>query len=233
MRRTRSNAGFTLVELVVSVGIVGLLVALSVPALQRMVAKSRQSEAKTNLLAIHSLELTFFNEHHRYGSIHEIGFRPVGRTRYGYCVGDISDPEAACVAPTNDVGIGAGSGGGNSQGQPGTPGDPGTPPPEEDAQTAPTCGKFCEDLTNGLANLVLDDRDESRLARVSTGGAGTAAGLLQAGPAADPGMGNPHFGPRTYEANAYGQISDAPPPNHWDRWFIDQNGRMVNYAVGY
>ena len=232
MRCRGSNAGFTLVELVISVAIVGLLVALSVPALQRMVAKSRQAEARTNLLAIHSLEHSFFNEHQRYGSIHEIGFRPLGVTRYGYCVGDINDPEASCVAPANDVGMGAGSGGTGPNQPPIQPGGGEDPP--GNSSSPPSCGKFCEDVSNGLARRTHALPEGVRLARVSPGGgAGTGAGLLVAAPAADPGMGNPHFGPSSYEADAYGKISHAPPPNHWDRWFIDQTGQMVNYGVGY
>jgi type IV pilus assembly protein PilA len=45
----RSQSGFSLVELMVVVAIIGVLAAMSAGQVQKQIAKARQSEAKTNL----------------------------------------------------------------------------------------------------------------------------------------------------------------------------------------
>ena len=45
----RSNKGFTLIELMAAVAIIGVLVMLAMPRYKAFVAKSRQGEAKANL----------------------------------------------------------------------------------------------------------------------------------------------------------------------------------------
>ncbi|MEO7164436.1 MAG: type II secretion system protein [Bdellovibrionia bacterium] len=57
--RSFSHEGFTLVELMVVVAIIGVLAAVAVPNFQRFQAKARQIEAKSGLSAIQSLELAF------------------------------------------------------------------------------------------------------------------------------------------------------------------------------
>jgi type IV pilus assembly protein PilA len=49
-----SQAGFSLVELMVVVAIIGVLAAMSAGQVQKQIAKARQSEAKTNMGALYS-----------------------------------------------------------------------------------------------------------------------------------------------------------------------------------
>lgn len=57
-----SHRGFTLIELMIVVAIIGILVAIGVPNLLRFQAKARQSEAKSNLKAYFTSSKTYFAE---------------------------------------------------------------------------------------------------------------------------------------------------------------------------
>jgi type IV pilus assembly protein PilA len=77
--------GFTLIELMIVVAIIGILAAIAIPNFLRYQAKSRQSEAKTNLGSIFTNETAYFAEYDHYGSaIDSIGWAPEGKTRYAY-----------------------------------------------------------------------------------------------------------------------------------------------------
>ena len=85
--RFASVAGFTLIELMIVVGIIGILVALAAPNFAMYQAKSRQSEAKVQLGAIFTGEKSFYSEYAVYvGSMDAIGFAPEGSKRF-YALG--------------------------------------------------------------------------------------------------------------------------------------------------
>lgn len=60
--RITNNKGFSLVELMVVVAIIGILATMSVGAIQKQVAKTRQSEAKNNLSSLFTSEKAFNSE---------------------------------------------------------------------------------------------------------------------------------------------------------------------------
>lgn len=60
MARRERRSGFTLIEVMIAVAIIGVLAALAIPAFQRFQLRSRVSEAKTNLSAIRVAELAHF-----------------------------------------------------------------------------------------------------------------------------------------------------------------------------
>jgi type IV pilus assembly protein PilA len=81
---TRKNqAGFSLVELMVVVAIIGILASLAIPSIGKYMAKARQSEAKTQLSSLYTAEKAFFAEYtafdQRFGAV---GYSPEGRLRY-------------------------------------------------------------------------------------------------------------------------------------------------------
>jgi len=59
MKALRSSKGFTLIELMIVVAIIGILAAIAIPNFLQYQMKSRQSEAKTNLQAIRTSEIAF------------------------------------------------------------------------------------------------------------------------------------------------------------------------------
>ncbi len=83
----RLQKGFTLIELMIVVAIIGILAAIAIPNFITFQAKSKQSEAKTNLKAIFTAEKSYFGEKDKYSSdFSVIGFKPEAGNRYSYGV---------------------------------------------------------------------------------------------------------------------------------------------------
>jgi type IV pilus assembly protein PilA len=59
MKALRSSKGFTLIELMIVVAIIGILAAIAIPNFLQYQLKSKQSEAKVNLGAIKTSEIAF------------------------------------------------------------------------------------------------------------------------------------------------------------------------------
>ncbi len=81
----RNQKGFTLIELMIVVAIIGILAAIAIPNFLKYQAKARQAEAKINLAGIYVAETSYFGEQARYGSFAEVGFALAGSAnRYTY-----------------------------------------------------------------------------------------------------------------------------------------------------
>lgn len=72
------QSGFTLIELMITVAIIGVLAAIAIPNFLSYQARARQSEARAVLSGIFMSEQTYFANQHRYGSLREIAFTYAG-----------------------------------------------------------------------------------------------------------------------------------------------------------
>ena len=77
--RPKRESAFSIVELMVAVGIVSLLVTLAMPRYQAFIARGRMAEAKVNLGHIASLQGIYLGEWNKYGSLGGVGY--VGSTK--------------------------------------------------------------------------------------------------------------------------------------------------------
>jgi len=61
------QAGFTLIELMIVVAIIGILASIAIPKYQNHIVKSRQAEATQTLAAVYTNQLQYFSENNTYG----------------------------------------------------------------------------------------------------------------------------------------------------------------------
>lgn len=85
--RSSAESGFTLIELMITVSIIGILASIALPNYQNFVARSRQTEAKLTLGAIYLAEITFRSEQNSFTScISDAGYIRPAAVQY-YSVG--------------------------------------------------------------------------------------------------------------------------------------------------
>ena len=106
LQRLRSRAaGFSLVELMIVVAIIGVLTAIAIPNFQAFQRRSRQSEAKAALTSIYTAEQTFHSSWEVYtGSLRPAGWTPSGEYRYQIGFNDGTD--GFCGMSTFGIGNG-------------------------------------------------------------------------------------------------------------------------------
>ena len=81
----KSNKGFSLIELVVVMAIVGVLMMIGVPQIQNYIAKAKRTEMRTNLSQIYQAQKSFNAEYSTYlADLSLVGYTPEGTMNYIY-----------------------------------------------------------------------------------------------------------------------------------------------------
>ena len=102
---TMGNKGFSLVELMVAVGIIGSMSAVAVPNYAKFKAKSLQATAQQNLSNIYTLQNLYFTEHDEYGDDTNIEFKVDSSSKYHYYIQTTATPNAVLTHATIDTNI--------------------------------------------------------------------------------------------------------------------------------
>ena len=109
--RMHNRKGFTLIELMIVVVIIGILAALAIPRFMQATTKSKQSEAKQLLKQIYTMERAYRQEYNTYiTDFNTLGVEFQATARYTYTFDLCTADEFTCRAegnldddPTNDV----------------------------------------------------------------------------------------------------------------------------------
>jgi len=87
--RIKGQQGFTLIELMIVVAIIGILAAIAIPNFLTYQAKAKQSEAKVNLGGIFTTATSYFAENDTFSATPgQLGYAPAGATKYNLFYGN-------------------------------------------------------------------------------------------------------------------------------------------------
>jgi prepilin-type N-terminal cleavage/methylation domain-containing protein len=218
-----TEAGFTLVELMIVVAIIGILAAIAIPNFQKYQAKARQKEAQILLSNLYTAEISNRGEHGTFTScLSNAGFTPEGTRRY-YAVGFSSTDAvlAQCRVPGNNTDLPCN-----------TAITAGIGDPTVAAAATVTCTSVA-----GTANVAAAEATYG----AAIGGmsnafpATTRAGNYEPSSADFPAptvAGTVVIGTAAFHATALGNVSNTNNGTMRDTWTINENKNLVNVVSG-
>jgi type IV pilus assembly protein PilE len=110
-RSQRYQAGFTLVELMVTIVVASILIAIAVPSYTSQIRKSRRTDAKSALLDLASRQERFYSTNSAYTSdAKNLGMDSTSKTLFQYSVGSSYYQVSACISTTTTIPTSCGTG---------------------------------------------------------------------------------------------------------------------------
>ncbi len=98
----KKEEGFTLIELMIVVAIIGILAAIAIPNFLRYQAKAKQTEAKSNLGSIYTSQITYNAETDTYSNAFtNLDWAASGSTRYTYAIPQSAATQFTVTAKAN------------------------------------------------------------------------------------------------------------------------------------
>jgi type IV pilus assembly protein PilA len=95
--RRRPSRGFTLLELMTVLAIIGILAMLAIPNFVRFQARSKQAEPKLNLKGLYTAERAYESEHGTYTTcLRKVGFSPERANRFQYVINTTDRVDDPC-----------------------------------------------------------------------------------------------------------------------------------------
>jgi len=104
MRKIRNTKGFTLIELMIVVVIIGILAALAIPRFTKASDRAKEKEADGILKQVYTLQETYKAQHGAYATqvtqLETVGFEAPTTLKNYTWAGDASVADGACLAKT-------------------------------------------------------------------------------------------------------------------------------------